>query len=94
MAPVYDNAIVFYFPEGKEKVYDGTPLTYSDDEIMIEGELPAGFTYTATDTGSQTEIGTSTSGVRYRVYDADGYDVTDCFTNVTVTEGYLTVHGA
>ncbi len=73
-----------------EKVYDGTPLTA--DGVDAEG-LPAGFTVTASVSGSQTDAGTCKNEiVSYRILDGNGGDVTANFSNVTTADGTLTVN--
>ena len=71
------------------KTYDGTPLTAGS--FTFSG-LPAGFTLTATVTGSQTDAGSSSAGISsYTIRDRYGADVTALFTNVTRVSGTLTV---
>ena len=73
-----------------EKVYDGTPLTA--DGVKAEG-LPAGFTVTASVSGSQTDAGTCKNEiVSYRILDGNGEDVTAGFADVTTVDGTLTVN--
>ena len=75
--------------ESATRAYDGTALTASG--ITAEG-LPAGCTCEAEVTGSQRKIGSSASTVSsYTIFDADGADVTEAFTNVTTVDGTLTV---
>ena len=72
-----------------EKVYDGTPLT--DSSVTAEG-LPSGFTVSATVSGSRTDVGSSENAIdSYRIYDADGKDVTALFSSVTTKSGTLKV---
>ena len=71
------------------KAYDGTALTCG--EAAVEG-LPAGFTWTASACGSRTVAGSSANTLdSFAIFDMDGNDVTEVFTNVTVEEGTLTV---
>lgn len=75
-----------------EKTYDGTALTNAS--VKAEG-LPDGFTVKASVSGSQKNAGSSTNTISsYTIYDADGKDVTNKFTNVTKKEGTLTVNPA
>ena len=72
-----------------EKTYDGTPLT--DSSVTAEG-LPSGFTVSAALSGSQTDVGSSDNTIdSYTIYDADGNDVTDRFSNVSIQNGTLKV---
>ncbi|MBR5345729.1 MAG: FecR domain-containing protein [Clostridia bacterium] len=69
--------------------YDGTTLTDSSYEVT---GLPDGFTCEAVVTGSQHGLGTSDNTVEsYFIYNTDNIDVTVAFTNVTTTNGTLTV---
>ena len=60
----------------------------------MSGDLPAGFSYTTSTTGSQTDVGTSENPISYQIYDADGTNVTSCFPNASVENGFLTVYPA
>ena len=72
-----------------EKVYDGTALTA--DGFTVEN-LPAGFTLTATVSGSRTDAGTGENTVTgYTILDAENNDVTVSFTGVTTVKGDLKV---
>jgi uncharacterized repeat protein (TIGR02543 family) len=74
-----------------ERTYDGTALTRSTG--TTETGLPAGFTFEATVSGSQTDAGSSDNTVTgYKIYDASHNDVTGSFTNVTTVVGKLTVN--
>ena len=72
-----------------EKTYDGTPLT--DSSVTAEG-LPSGYTVSADVSGSRTDVGSSDNKiVSYKIYDADGSDVTGQFPSVTTKNGTLKV---
>ena len=74
------------------KTYDGTELT--NNEVTVK-DLPEGFTYEATASGTQTNAGSSANVVSsYRIFDADGNDSTEFFTNVSIVDGALTVNKA
>ena len=60
----------------------------------MSGDLPAGFSYTTSTSGSQTDAGTSENPISYQIYDADGTNVTSCFPNASVENGFLTVYPA
>ncbi|MDD3177854.1 MAG: InlB B-repeat-containing protein, partial [Atopobiaceae bacterium] len=76
-----------------ERTYDGTALTRSTG--TTETGLPAGFTFEATVSGSQTDAGSSDNTVTgYKIYDASHNDVTGSFTNVKTVVGKLTVDRA
>ena len=75
-----------------EKTYDGTPLT--DSTFTVEG-LPAGYTATATVSGSQTDAGSSDNTVTsFKIYNASGTDVTGQLKEATTVKGTLTVYPA
>ena len=87
-----NNTAIFFTAASAEKVYDGEALTV--DEVTVEG-LPAGFTYTATASGSQTEAGESLNNVSsYTILDAEAADVTANFTGVTTVAGNLLIKPA
>ena len=72
------------------KTYDGTALTESS--VTAEG-LPSGFTVSAGVSGSRTDAGSSKNTITsYKIYDADGSDVTGRFSNVITQSGTLTVY--
>ena len=77
------------------KVYDSTPLTCDgtgEKKVTATG-LPDGFTWTATASGSQTNVGSGSNVVNdgYKFFDQNGEDKTSYFTNVTKVPGLLTV---
>lgn len=78
----------------EEKVYDGTILERLDG-VVAEG-LPPALTVDASSTGSQIEAGSSRNVIDegWSIRDAEGKDVTVWFTNVTTSDGILTVHKA
>ena len=87
-APTYDAPVMFAAASA-EKVFDGTSLMA--DSVSVSG-LPAGYTYSAAATGSQTNAGSSANTVAfYRIYDPYGADVTDRFSNIRFISGTLTV---
>ena len=62
--------------------------------VSVEG-LPSGFTLKAHITGSRTDAGTSELKIEsYQIYDKDGKDVTDHFSNVEIVESTLTIDPA
>lgn len=73
------------------KTYDGTPLKAGDATIT---GLPDGFTGEAVSGGeTRTNAGVTVTKVKsYKIYNADGKDVTDQFTNVKYVDGKLTVN--
>ena len=77
-------------PQGDSKVYDGTAL---EPAGVVAYSVPAGFSYEATATGSQTDAGSSLAGVgEFRILDAAGNDVTSQFSNInTDAKANLTV---
>jgi uncharacterized repeat protein (TIGR02543 family) len=70
------------------KVYDGTALTAG--KAVFSG-LPAGFEGSAATDGTITNVGTAKASVNRVRITKDGRDVTDQFTNVTISNGTLTV---
>ena len=73
------------------KNYDGTALT--DASFSVDGELPADHTADCNVTGSRTDAGSSANTISsYKILNADGEDVTDCFTNIKTEAGNLTVN--
>ena len=72
-----------------DKIYDGTALTNSS--VTAEG-LPSGFTVNTTVSGSQTDAGNSANTIdSYTIYNSNGKDVTDYFSNITAENGKLVV---
>ena len=77
----------------KSKVYDGTPLTYteSDDECEVaDGELVKGHTLTAVYTGSITEAGRTFNTFTPHVFDERGREKTANYS-ITCSNGVLEV---
>lgn len=77
----------------KSKVYDGTPLTYteSDDECEVaDGELVKGHTLTAVYTGSITEAGRTFNTFAPHVFDERGREKTANYS-ITCSNGVLEV---
>ena len=86
-----DTAITFT-AASDSKTYDGTPLRAQS--VTVEG-LPDGLTYKAKTTGTQTNAGTSASGISsYAILNQDGEDVTENFSNIKTEDGTLTVSPA
>ena len=82
-----DTPIIFKATSA-EKVYDGSALTSS--EVTVEG-LPSGFTYEATASGAQTDVGTSDNEVAsYKILKGET-DVTASFSSITTEKGTLKV---
>ena len=74
------------------KVYDGKPLTVND--VIVRG-LPEGYTLEATVEGDQTDAGSSYTLVsEYKIFDANGEDVTEFYPNIKLKHGELTVEPA
>ena len=75
-----------------EKTYDGTPLT--DSAFTVEG-LPSGYTVTADVSGSRTDAGVSDNTITsFKIWNADGNDVTAQFPEITTMKGTLKVNPA
>ena len=87
---VHDEPVTFT-AESDWKDYDGTPLVADPANIEVTG-LPAGYTWTAEVTGSQTNGGIGTFHIAsYKIFSETGADVTPIFTNVTTVDGELQI---
>ena len=85
---LYDVRIV---AASDEKEYDGEALTKNAVSVF---NLPAGFSATATVSGTQTNVGSSDNTVTaYTIRDEEGNDVSTAFPNLSVEKGKLTVKG-
>ena len=74
-----------------KKVYDGTPLEASAEDVEVTG-LPKGYKYKVAVAGTQTQAGESESRITsYKILDKNNVDVTDQFENIKVKKGTLTV---
>ena len=61
--------------------------------FSVDGELPADHTADCNVTGSRTDAGSSANTISsYKILNADGEDVTDCFTKIKTEAGNLTVN--
>ena len=70
-------------------------LTLMSDEFTVSGVLPPDFTVEAWPNGMQWEVGSSPNTISgYAIKNQNGDDRTDCFTNITLVEGTLTVDKA
>ncbi len=82
------SAAITITSASKSMEYSGKELT--DSGYDVSG-LPEGFTATAEVTGKQVDAGESTNTIASYTITKDGEDVTSKFTNVTLSEGTLTV---
>ena len=83
------TAEITFTAASSEKVYDGIALT--DSTVTVSG-LPAGFTYEATVSGSQTDAGESGNVIAsYKIFNAENADVTASFTDIATVNGTLKV---
>lgn len=82
------SAAITITSASKSMEYSGKELT--DSGYDISG-LPEGFTATAEVTGKQVDAGESANTIASYTITKDGEDVTSKFTNVTLSEGTLTV---
>ena len=103
---VYYERLVFQ-GYGYIKVYDGTPLSLPMDRYedgyysvhFVDGNMPAGMTWTMTPTSERTDVGTSAATFSVTLM-LDGRDVTDeyltdCrFGHLEITPAPLTVYAA
>ena len=85
-------AILNLAPKALRKKYDGTPL-YSDGLVTgLEKLERLGYTYAASISGSQTEVGMSESQIEHiTIFDPRGNDVTDSFI-INTKPGTLRVY--
>lgn len=81
------------------KVYDGTPLKlsrvnfddpYNSDIELSKGKLANGHSIKVEFTGSQTDVGTSTCDANIKIYDSNGFNVTNEYS-IKVLSAQLTV---
>ena len=75
--------------ESIERTYNGRPL-YAKEYEITEGSLAEGNTSEIEVFGSRTDVGVSASGAEYRIFDANGDDVTEYYA-VTVISGTVKV---
>ena len=85
-------------PGSDSKMYDGTPLTKNEHEDFTVTGVPEGFTWTAVADGTVTNVvpGEDEKAVNavteFKIFDADGNDVTDQFSNIDKSAtGTLTI---
>lgn len=80
-------------PINKEKVYDSTPLTISNTEFEVTGDLPEGYEVRVQISGSITNYnlaGSRSEITSYLIFDNEGNNVTDDF-NVYLRTGILRI---
>ena len=86
---VQNMAAIMVIPQGGSKTYDGTALTSAGATTY---GLPAGYTLTAMNKGSVTNVGGATAEVEtYIIKNASGEDVTNQFGNVFTGKATLQV---
>ena len=91
-----NNTLITITAPSDEQYYNGAPLLEPTDAPWAEG-LPDGFWAEATKTEGieRTNVGTSSIEVTgYTIYNSDNADVTECFGNVLLAPGSLTVKPA
>lgn len=92
-----DTAITVTAGSGS-RFYDGTPFTLTAHDDFIVTGVPDALTWTATADGTVTNIipGEGEKPLNevssFHIFDADGNDVTEYFTNITYQSGTLTVN--
>ena len=93
-----NDTLITVIPASGTKVYDGTPLTKNRHSDFTVIGVPEGLTWTATADGTVTNVtpGEGEKAVNavtsFHIFDADGVDVTDYFTNIhTDSTGTLTI---
>lgn len=84
-----DPIELVYTVKDAEKVYDGTPLKATEYRLT-SGEILAGHTARIEFVGEQTSVGVSKSDLSVKIYDDDGYNVTNNYS-IKVESGDLTV---
>ena len=82
---------VEYKATDQEKVYDGTPLTANAACILVSGSLVSGNTATCTNTGSQTNAGSSDKTLTSVVIKNSGGTDVSVNYDITKKKGTLTV---
>ena len=93
-----NSAEISVVPGSDSKMYDGTPLTKNEHEDFTVTGVPEGFTWTAVADGTVTNVvpGEDEKAVNavteFKIFDADGNDVTDQFSNIDKSAtGTLTI---
>ena len=92
-----DTAITVTAGSGS-RFYDGTPFTLAAHDDFIVTGVPDALTWTATADGTVTNIipGEGEKPLNevtsFHIFDADGNDVTEYFTNITYQSGTLAVN--
>ena len=84
-----DPIELVYAVKDEQKVYDGTPLKAKEYRLE-SGELVVGHRAQVEFLGEQTSVGESASDLSVKIYDADGYNVTNSY-NIKVVQGALSV---
>ena len=95
---ITNDTLIRVIPGSGSKLYDGTPFTMTaHDDFTVIG-VPDGLTWTATADGIVTNVipgegeKAENAVTSFRIFDADGIDVTCYFTNINTTAtGTLTI---
>ena len=84
-----DPIELIYSVKDAEKIYDGSPLKATEYRLT-SGVLGEGHTAQVEILGEQTAVGTSKSDLSVKIYDKDGYNVSNNYS-IKVNSGDLTV---
>lgn len=88
---VTDPIKLVYEVGSEKKFYDGTPLTLDENGYrLVSGEILEGHTAQVKVIGSQTNAGESECTLEVKIFDKNGFDVSDEYA-VKVNTGTLTV---
>ena len=87
-----NSTSIVFTASSASKDYDGSALTSAG--VTAEG-VPSGFSWTASASGSQTEVGTGVNTVsEYHILDGNERDVTEFFSDISTVDGTLEVNSA
>ncbi|MCR4621529.1 MAG: FecR domain-containing protein [Clostridiales bacterium] len=79
--------------QSASKMYNGEPLRRTTD-VLVNG-LPTGYSIKVFASGTQTDVGSSPNPVSsYTIFNSEGEEVTECFTNIQTISGKLVVDPA
>ncbi len=88
---ITDPIELVYSVGSDQKIYDGTPLTLSEDDYeLVSGNILEGHTAEVKIIGSQTDAGISETTAEIKIYDKNGFDVSKEYA-VKINAGTLTV---
>ena len=92
LAVTWDDPVTLV-AQSASKMYNGEPLRRTTD-VLVDG-LPSEYSIRVFADGSQTDAGTSSNPISsYTIYNSEGTDVTEYFTNIQTVPGQLVVDPA